>query len=125
MSVVFCNMTYLYISLGAIAGAISRYQIDAWLRPQISSSFPWPTLLINVSGSLLIGMLASLLPDRNDLRLLLMVGFCGSYTTFSTYSLELVKLMQTGKASIGISYLVLSALLAPIACYLGFVLTSR
>jgi fluoride exporter len=125
MSVVFCNMTYLYISLGAIAGAISRYQIDAWIRPQISSSFPWPTLLINVSGSLLIGMLASLLPDRNDLRLLLMVGFCGSYTTFSTYSLEIVKLMQTGKASMAISYLVLSALLAPIACYLGYILTSR
>jgi fluoride exporter len=118
-------MTYLYISLGAIAGAISRYQIDAWIRPQISSSFPWPTLLINVSGSLLIGMLASLLPDRNDLRLLLMVGFCGSYTTFSTYSLEIVKFMQTGKASMAISYLVLSALLAPIACYLGYILTSR
>jgi fluoride exporter len=125
MSVVFCDMSYLYISLGAIAGAISRYQIDAWLRPQISSSFPWPTLLINVSGSLLIGMLASLLPDRSDLRMLLMVGFCGSYTTFSTYSLEIVKLLQTGKASVAIVYLALSAVVAPLACYLGYTLTSR
>jgi fluoride exporter len=118
-------MTYLYISLGAIAGAISRYQIDALLRPQISSAFPWPTLVINVSGSFLIGILASLLPDRADLRLLLMVGFCGSYTTFSTYSLEIVKLMQSGKASVAIAYLLVSAVLAPLACYLGYLVVTR
>jgi fluoride exporter len=118
-------MTYLFISLGAIAGAVSRYQIELWLKPQLSASFPWPTFLINVTGSLLIGMLANLLPDRSDLRLLLMVGFCGSYTTFSTYSLEIVKLLQSGNASVAIGYLVLSAITAPIACYLGYAFTSR
>ncbi len=118
-------MPYIYLSLGAIMGAISRYQIDSWLRPHAASGFPWPTFLINVTGSLLIGMLANLLPDRSDLRLLLMVGFCGSYTTFSNYSLEIVSMMQSGKASVAIAYLALSAIAAPVACYLGYLLTSR
>ena len=118
-------MTYLYISVGALMGAISRYQIDLWLRPRFEPGLPWPTLLINVTGSFVIGMLANLLPDRPDLRLLLMVGFCGSYTTFSTYSLEIVTLMRSGKPSVAIVYLVLSAILTPIACYFGHLLTDR
>jgi CrcB protein len=116
-------MSYVLISLGAIAGAISRYQIDAWLKPQITAAFPWPTLLINVTGSFLIGLLANTLGENNDMRLLLMVGFCGAYTTFSTYSLEIVRLLQSGNAATALAYVAASALLAPLACYVGYVIT--
>jgi fluoride exporter len=116
-------MNYVWISLGAIAGAISRYQIDAWLRPQIDSAFPWPTLLINVTGSFIIGLLANSLGQDNTMRLLLMVGFCGAYTTFSTYSLEIIRLIQSGNVATAMTYLALSALVAPLGCYLGYTIS--
>ena len=116
-------MSYLYISLGAVLGALSRYQLDRWFVQPVSG-FPWTTLAINVTGSFLIGLFANALPDRSDLRLLAMVGFCGSYTTFSTYSLEIVKLLQSGNPSVALIYLAASAVLAPLACYVGYSLTS-
>ena len=121
--VVNCIMSYLYISLGAVLGALSRYQLDRWFSQPVSG-FPWTTLAINVTGSFLIGLFANALPARSDLRLLTMVGFCGSYTTFSTYSLEIVKLLQSGNPSVALIYLAASALLAPLACYAGYLLMS-
>jgi fluoride exporter len=125
MSVVFCDMSYLYISLGAIAGAISRYQIDLWAKPMTIVNFKWSTLFINVSGSFLIGVLANVLPADQNLRLLLMVGFCGAFTTFSTYSLEIVVMLQSGRIAAALGYLAASAVLAPLACYLGYAISSK
>jgi fluoride exporter len=118
-------MSYLYISIGAVVGAISRYQIDLWSRSLTLGNFKSSTFIINVTGSFLIGAFANLLPANDNLRLLLMVGFCGSYTTFSTYSLEIVTMMQAGKVAPAIGYLVLSAVLAPAACYIGYLATSK
>lgn len=118
-------MIYLYLSLGAIAGAISRYEIDRWFSPMTTQGFPWHTFAINISGSFLIGLLAPVLTDQRELRILLMTGFCGAYTTFSAYSLEIVRSMQAGRIGMSLSYLALSALLAPLACFVGYTITSR
>lgn len=87
------------ISLGAIAGALSRYYISLEMNQWLGTAFPFATLFINVSGAFVMGFFTSL-ALRNlispDLRLLIAVGFLGSYTTFSTYTLDLEKLVANG-----------------------------
>ena len=114
-------MTYLLIGMGAVAGAILRYRIDVWAmgwnpRPGI----PWGTFLINMTGSLLIGILFGAIPAESKARMLLMVGFCGSYTTFSTYSLEVVRLFDSGQFALATSYALASIVAGPVLCLVGY-----
>lgn len=119
-------MTYFLIAVGAVTGAISRYEVDRWAmswNPHLG--FPWGTFIINISGSLLIGVLANALPLDARSRLLLMVGFCGSFTTFSTFSLEIVKLIMTGQHAIALGYVALSVVGGPVVCYAGYYFSQR
>ncbi|WOB45094.1 fluoride efflux transporter CrcB [Thermoleptolyngbya oregonensis NK1-22] len=90
-------LTVLLISLGAVLGALSRYYVTRFCTRRFGLDFPVGTLLVNLSGSLLMGMAAGLfrirfaLPDPDHL---LMVGFFGSYTTFSTYALDVYSLFR-------------------------------
>jgi CrcB protein len=88
------------IGLGGFAGAVVRYLLDGWLTDLTGAGFPWGTLLINVSGSVLIGLLFALMTERAairaDLRGPLMIGFLGSYTTFSTLALESWRMLEDG-----------------------------
>ena len=90
----------LWISLGAIAGANARYFIARWVAKLISASFPYGTLLINVSGSFVLGLFLIWTTERviadPRWRLLVAIGFCGSYTTFSSYALESITLLEQG-----------------------------
>lgn len=88
------------IALAGGLGAATRFVVDGEIRRRFSTAFPWATGTINVSGSLLLGLLAGVAlfhgaPD--DLRLIAGVGFCGGYTTFSTATLETVQLAQQGR----------------------------
>ena len=88
----------LAIALGGAIGSVSRYLLGAWIGPR-TAGFPWGTLLINVSGSLLLGFLVRALAGRSHAPALaagLTVGFCGGFTTFSAFSLETVLLLQRG-----------------------------
>ncbi len=91
-------MTYLYIMLGAIAGAPLRYFVQGRIQDLAPATFPYGTLVVNVSGCLLIGLLLALAEDREMLsreaRLLLVTGFLGSYTTFSTFGWETYALLR-------------------------------
>ncbi len=91
-------MTYAYIVAGAVAGAPLRYFIQGRVQDVTSASFPFGTLVVNVSGCLLIGLLLTLAEDREVLsreaRLLLVTGFLGSYTTFSTFGWETYALLR-------------------------------
>lgn len=92
----------LAISLGAIAGALSRYYLGAWIAQRYPSAFPYGTFLINISGCFGMGLIMTILPNlaprfSHELRLLLAVGFLGAYTTFSTYGLETLNLIRTGR----------------------------
>ena len=92
-------MTYLVISIGAVLGANARYLLGGWVLERMGAEFPFGTLLINVSGSFVIGLVYALIERHGApdwVRPLVMVGFLGAYTTFSTFSLDTLALAEKG-----------------------------
>ena len=85
-------MIYLLIAVGGAAGAVSRYVVDDLVTRAVGGAFPMGTLIVNLSGSFLLGLLFALVIERSalpaDLRAPVMIGFIGAYTTFSTWMLE-------------------------------------
>jgi CrcB protein len=94
-------VNYLWIALGAVVGASARYFLGTYIGRHFSTVFPYGTLLINVTGSLMLGFFLVYASERVLLdprwRLLVAVGFCGSYTTFSSYAFESFALMEQGQ----------------------------
>lgn len=94
-------MNYLWVALGAIVGASARYFLSTYVARHVSSAFPYGTLIINITGSMLLGFFLIYSTERAfmdpRLRLLVAVGFCGSYTTFSSYAFESFALMEQGQ----------------------------
>ena len=94
-------MAYLWIALGAVAGASARYFLSGSIAKLLPSSFPYGTLIINITGSLLLGFFLAWTSERVLLdprwRLLIAIGFCGSYTTFSSYAFETFALVEQGQ----------------------------
>ena len=121
-------MEYLMIGLGGILGANTRYLVAGWVAERFGLAFPWGTFLINISGSFILGFfLAYMLryPTYQYPRLFFAVGFLGAYTTFSTFSLESLQLIQNGRLLIAFSYVVSSATLGLIGAWIGFTLGQR
>ncbi|WP_396221926.1 fluoride efflux transporter CrcB [Gemmatimonas sp.] len=111
----------LAVAAGGATGSVARYVLGTLLL-RVGSGFPVSTLLINVSGSFLIGLLARLFdaPDQNQvLRAALTVGICGGFTTFSTFSAETVTLLQQGKAGRAALYVTVSLVLGVLATFAG------
>lgn len=94
-------MNYLWIAVGAVVGASARYFLSGLIARDVASAFPYATLLINITGSLVLGFFLAYSTDRVLLdprwRLLVAIGFCGSYTTFSSYAFESFALMEQGQ----------------------------
>ncbi len=91
---------YLWIALGGLAGTFARFGFQGLVQGWAGAGFPWGTLAVNVTGSLLVGFIGRLGTASAvlspDLRAGLLIGFCGAYTTFSTYSYETITLLQSG-----------------------------
>jgi len=115
----------LYVGLGSFVGGICRYLI-ALLMKGASAAFPWATLITNVVGCLLIGILLAVFnrfPNASpQLNLLLTVGFCGGFTTFSTFSKESLNLLQMGDYTAFTCYALGSLVLGIAAVAVGFAL---
>ena len=93
-------MSLLLVGLGGFAGAISRYLVDGLVSDRTGGGFPWGTLVVNVTGSFLLGLLFAMTAERAilpaEIRGPVMIGFIGAYTTFSTYMLESWILIEGG-----------------------------
>lgn len=91
---------YVWVSIGGIAGACARYFLSRFSAKILGTSFPWGTLLINVTGSFVLGLFLVYTTERVFVdpkwRLLVAIGFCGAYTTFSSYAYESIVYFQQG-----------------------------
>ena len=119
-------MTYLAISIGAVLGANTRFLLGRFVAERLGVAFPYGTLIINVSGSFLIGLVLALVTERMVgpwwVRPALAIGFLGSYTTFSTFSYETLQLVEGGSLLAAGANIVVSVTAALIAVYLGTLL---
>ncbi len=123
-------MAYLWVALGSALGGIARYWCSGLVARQFGETFPWGTILVNVVGSLIIGFFATLTaPDGrlfvgSDVRLFVMVGLCGGYTTFSSFSIQTLTLVQDGEWLRAGGNVLLSVALCLAAVWIGHVLAA-
>ncbi len=117
------------MAVGGVLGALARFAAAGWAARLGGPPFPWLTLLVNLLGCFLLGLLLRLLPGWDvspEMRALLTVGFCGSFTTFSTFGYETVALIETGAPFLAALYVAASVGLGllGVACglWLGSVL---
>lgn len=118
-------MNYLLVFIGGGLGSLARYGIWKWLGVQ-STNFPWATFVANAISCLILGLLLGLelkgsVNDQS--KLLMMIGFCGGFSTFSTFSAESLKLFQYGNYFTGISYIFGSILICWVFILLGMKLS--
>lgn len=116
---------HLAISAGAVGGANARFLVGSWVAARWGETFPWGTLLINVTGSLILGFYLTLVTERftgrATVRLFVATGFLGAYTTFSAFSYEAVQLIQRGAIFGAVAYIIASLTLGLIGVVLGIV----
>jgi fluoride exporter len=124
----------VYVAIGSAAGGVARWLLGGALQRRLGGPgvqagivpFPVGTLLVNVTGSFLLGALAIIVARQtggsNPTRLLLMVGFCGGYTTFSTFSVDTVALLEQGTPGLAALNVVASLALAFLATFAGMLL---
>lgn len=120
----------LLIMIGGAVGTLARYVVSVLALP-ISGQLPWGTILINVSGSLIIGFFGTLTlatgryPVSENLRLFVMIGLCGGYTTFSSFSLQTLDLMRSGGTTRAAVNVVASVVLCIGAVAVGHLIASH
>ena len=115
--------TYIMIAIGGAFGAISRSWITTNFDKLYPAAFPWGTFIVNLIGSFFIGILfvifSEKLPLADNIRSLLMVGFLGAMTTFSTFSLDALLLIEQGHYNAAFSYLLTSVIVCLVATFIG------
>lgn len=115
------------VSLGAIAGALSRYYISLWFLQRFGVAFPYGTFVINITGCFVMGFFFTLATERilsisPEIKLLVATGFLGSYTTFSTYGLDTITLISAQRFAPALIYWLGSSLLGIVSVQLGVVI---
>lgn len=117
---------FLLISVGAIVGANLRYWVGDWVAQRLGASFPYGTLVVNLTGTLILGIFITLAAERflwdPRWRVLVAIGFCGSYTTFSSYMLESVNLISSGQYATGLLNLFGSLILGVMVMFAGIMI---
>ncbi|MFH1991841.1 MAG: fluoride efflux transporter CrcB [Pseudomonadota bacterium] len=116
----------ILVGLGGFMGANVRYFVSTFVAKNLDPALPWGTLAVNVTGSFIIGMFLVWTTERvltdPAYRLLVAVGFCGAYTTFSSYAFETVRLMEQGHFLLAIGNFLTNNLLAVLGALAGITL---
>jgi CrcB protein len=121
-------LAYLWIAIGGALGSVARFWISGLVAEKYVHAFPWNTLVVNVTGSLVIGVFGALTEPEGrwlaspGVRQFFMVGICGGYTTFSSFSLQTLSLLREREWLYATGNAVLSVLLCMIAVWLGYLL---
>jgi len=121
-------VSYIWVALGGAIGTAGRYWLSGVIARSFGETFPWGTLIINVTGSFIIGFFAALTgPDgrlfvSSNARQFVMIGMCGGYTTFSSFSLQTLNLMNNGEWYRAVGNIGASVVLCLIAVWAGVVL---
>ena len=122
-------MKWLYLAVGGILGTLARYLIAGSIQTLFGMTFPIGTLAVNILGCLLAGSLVEVGANTSfltpDMRLLLVVGFCGAFTTFSAWMLETEALRESGAMAQAAGNVFASVLLGYVAFRLGMILTAK
>ncbi|MGZ4778209.1 MAG: fluoride efflux transporter CrcB [Thermoanaerobaculia bacterium] len=122
-------MRFVIVAVGGAAGAVARYAVTLLVAIFWKRDFPLATLLINVSGSFILGLFATFVAERTAMdpawRLLVATGFVGAYTTFSTFEYETQRLAETGALTWGVVNVLTSVLAGFAAVQLGVLLARR
>lgn len=120
-------MQLIAIGVGGAIGAVLRFVISGLAYNLLGQSFPWGTLVVNMIGCFLIGFLSRLFEDMvisPNLRVLILVGGLGAFTTFSTYALENVNLLRDGELGTALINITVSTVLGVIFVFLGIALAN-
>jgi fluoride exporter len=116
----------LLVALGGASGSVLRYLVGHWSLRQFGPAFPWGTLIVNIVGSFAIGFLAEFIARRlnapAEMRLLLVTGFLGGFTTFSAFSLDALFLFERGAVTTAVAYVVASVAVSLVAVMGGLAL---
>lgn len=118
-------MNLLLVALGGAAGALLRHGSGMAVRQMLGTHFPWTTLLVNLVGSFLIGLVWSLAEAKVlsfELKLLVVTGFLGAFTTFSTFSLENLNLIRDGAWRLAVLNMLISVFCGLLLAYAGYAL---
>ncbi len=111
------------IGIGGILGANARYLVSVWAARRIGASFPYGTLIVNLSGSVLLGFMATAVVGRvvsePEVQLLVSVGFLGAYTTFSTFAFESISLIRRRAYALATANVVVSTVLGLLGAWIG------
>ena len=124
------NIAYLWVALGGALGSLARFWVNGLISEKFGATFPWCTLAINVTGSFIIGVIGALAipegrmdsPSRQFATQFLMIGVCGGYTTFSSFSLQTLNLLREREWLYAGGNVILSVVLCMIAVWLGWLL---
>ena len=123
---------YLWVALGGALGSVARFWVNGLISEKFGATFPWGTLVINVLGSFIIGVIGALAipegrldpPSRVFATQFVMIGVCGGYTTFSSFSLQTLNLLREREFLYAGGNVVLSVALCMVAVWLGWLLGS-
>lgn len=119
-------LQYLLVALGGALGSVSRFAIGRFSYQYFNHDWPWATFSVNAVGSFAIGMVYVVVTEKSalhaDSRYLLMVGFLGAFTTFSTFALETVAIIEGGRWLLALSYVLITLVSCVLGCSLGMFL---
>lgn len=123
-------LAYLWVAIGGALGSVARFWVNGLVSEKFGATFPWGTLTINVMGSFVIGIIGALaIPEgrmdsssRQFVTQFLMIGICGGYTTFSSFSLQTLNLLRDREWLYAGGNVILSVILCMVAVWLGWLL---